>query len=185
MSPLNVVIIGGSGNIGSIILQHLLKEPSFKVSALTRASSQATFPEHAKVLRTDYTEASLIEAFTGQDVVVSAVGATAVTDQKKYIDAAVKAGVKRFLPSEFGIDGLSKASQEVLPLVKTKIEVLDYLKVQEAAGLTWTALVTGLLFDWVSVASNYTPHYMLTNDTVPACWVPWVRHGSKESYNLG
>jgi len=40
----------------------------------------------------------------GVEAVVSLVGAPALTSQKAYIDAAVAAGVKRFIPSEFGCD---------------------------------------------------------------------------------
>jgi hypothetical protein len=40
----------------------------------------------------------------GIDAVVSLVGAAALTQQKGAIDAAVEAGVKRFIPSEFGCD---------------------------------------------------------------------------------
>lgn len=42
--------------------------------------------------------------YTGIDAVVSLVGAPALTEQKPYIDAAVEAGVNRFIPSEFGCD---------------------------------------------------------------------------------
>jgi hypothetical protein len=35
---------------------------------------------------------------------VSVVGSPALASQKDYIDAAVQAGVKRFIPSEFGSD---------------------------------------------------------------------------------
>lgn len=40
----------------------------------------------------------------GQDIVVSAVGAAGVPDQPKWIEAAKAAGVRRFVPSEFGLD---------------------------------------------------------------------------------
>ena len=40
----------------------------------------------------------------GVDAVVSVLGAPALTTQKAFIDAAAEAGVKRFLPSEFGCD---------------------------------------------------------------------------------
>lgn len=93
-----------------------------------------------------------MQAFRGQEAVISVVGATALADQKVYIDAAIEAGVKRFLPSEFGIDTLSDAGRALVPVLDTKVDVLDYLKEKEATGLSWTALFPGLLFDWVSDA---------------------------------
>jgi hypothetical protein len=38
------------------------------------------------------------------DAIVSVVGSLALPSQLSYIDAALKAGVKRFIPSEFGCD---------------------------------------------------------------------------------
>jgi hypothetical protein len=40
----------------------------------------------------------------GVDAIVSVVGSLALPSQLSYIDAAIKAGVKRFIPSEFGCD---------------------------------------------------------------------------------
>ena len=57
------------------------------------------------MIRANYDSAkSLKAAFQGQDAVISLVGGTALGDQNKLIDAAIAAGVKRFLPSEYGSD---------------------------------------------------------------------------------
>ena len=40
----------------------------------------------------------------GIDAIVSVVGSLALPSQLNYIDAAVEAGVERFIPSEFGCD---------------------------------------------------------------------------------
>lgn len=82
------------------------------------------------------------------------MGAAAFGEQKKYIDAAITAGVKRFIPSEFSSNTPSPAVVQLLPLFGLKKEVLEYLKTKETSGLTWTAIVTALLFDWVR---NYAP----------------------------
>jgi len=71
-------------------------------------------------------------------------------DQKGIIDAAVKAGVKRFFPSEFGINGRSEAVRQLTPFFAVKQEMLDYLVEKENDGLTWTCLIIGVLLDWVS-----------------------------------
>ena len=71
--------------------------------------------------------------------------------QKKVIDASVKAGVKRFLPSEFGSNTANKYANELVPVFRRKGEVIDYLKEKTEAqpGFSWTALVTGPFFDRV------------------------------------
>lgn len=63
------------------------------------------------------------------------------------IDAAVQAGVKRFIPSEYGNNTCTAAS-ELVSLYGEKAKVIDYLKKQEHTGLTWTAIHTGQFFDW-------------------------------------
>jgi len=68
---------------------------------LSRKSSTHKFPEEVKVVTVDYTNIqSLTKALEGQDALVSAVASLAVLSQLVLIDAAVKAGVKRIIPSE-------------------------------------------------------------------------------------
>jgi len=102
------------------------------------------------VHKTDFSDSDLISAFRYQDAVVSAVGMGGFEGQKRLIDAVVKAGVKRFIPSEFSVNTRSAAVQELVPAFKAKAEVLDYLKTKEERGLSWTGIATGLLFDWVN-----------------------------------
>ncbi len=47
---------------------------------------------------------SLKKAFTGVDVVVSTVNGGGFAVQENLLTAAKEAGVKRFVPSEFGVD---------------------------------------------------------------------------------
>ena len=64
----NVILIGAGGNLGPLILAALLLSP-FNISILSRATSKSTFPASVHVFRTDYTEASLLCAFAGQDAI--------------------------------------------------------------------------------------------------------------------
>lgn len=141
-----------SGSIGTIILNGLLGSSQFNVSVLSRTESEATFPAGVTIRKTDFSDADLEAAFKGQDAVISVVGATAFGEQKKFIDAAVRAGVKRFLPSEFSANTQSDAVLQLLPLFGQKKEVLDYLKAKESEGLSWTGVGSAPLFDWVSLS---------------------------------
>jgi len=143
----NVIVVGANGNLGPTVVESLLKAKTFNVSVLTRHStSGSTFPTAVKVFTSDYSESSLEEAFKGQDAIVSAIAGSALGDQKKLIDAAVKAGVKRFIPSEFGGNTANKTAVELVPVFSRKVEIVEYLKSQESK-LTWTGIVTGPFFD--------------------------------------
>jgi len=160
----NIVIIGvsdpihllqscshkqGAGNLGPAVLKELLAA-DFTVTALTRPGSKSTFLPGAEVVNTDYSTESLLEIFKGKDAILSLINAGALADLKRIIDAAVKAGVRRFVPSEFGSDTSDPHHVKVVPIFASKVAVVDYLRTKEAEGLTWTALCNGPFFDWVS-----------------------------------
>jgi 5,10-methylene-tetrahydrofolate dehydrogenase/methenyl tetrahydrofolate cyclohydrolase len=67
-----VMVIGASGSVGPPIVEALLAS-GFSVSALTRASSNSTFAAGTKVVKADYSPDSLLEAFKGQDAVISTI----------------------------------------------------------------------------------------------------------------
>lgn len=84
------------------------------------------------------------------DAVVSLVGHQGIQHERRMIDAAVAAGVKYFIPSEFGHDSSDPTVRSYLPIMVQKNAVMEYLKTKEKDGLSWTMIVTGLWFDWVS-----------------------------------
>ncbi|KAL2069898.1 hypothetical protein VTL71DRAFT_14577 [Oculimacula yallundae] len=143
----NIAIIGASGSVGKIILDALTSDPRFNITVLTRPTSTAVFPTGITVYRTDYSHTDLVEAFKGKDSVISVVGMTGFVQQKEFIDAAISAGVKRFIPSEFSSNTLSPAVLELMPVFGQKKGVLEYLEEKERSGLSWTAIWPALLFD--------------------------------------
>jgi hypothetical protein len=147
MSVKNVALIGAGGNLGPSILTEFLKS-DYKVTVLSREDSKSTFPSEVEVVKTNYSPESLAKAFKGQDAVISIVGNAGFADQTKIIDAAVSAGVKRFVPSEFGSDTDNSEVRAIVPIFNGKKQVIDYLKTKESDTFTWTALITGPFFDW-------------------------------------
>ncbi|CAN9177362.1 unnamed protein product [Alternaria sp. RS040] len=144
----NVMVIGAGGNLGPAILYALLHHSSFNTTVLSREGSSSTFPLGVKVLRANYDSMdSLKTAFMGQDVVVSLVAGAVLGNQNKLIDAAIAAGVKRFLPSEFGSNTTDARTRAIVPMYKSKVETVDYLKSKENE-ISWTSIVTGPFFDW-------------------------------------
>ncbi|KAH7381773.1 NmrA-like family protein [Cadophora sp. MPI-SDFR-AT-0126] len=147
-SPIkNVIVIGASGAVGRAAISALLST-GFKVSALIRESSNATFPPDVNVHKTDYSLQSLLNAFKGQDAIVSAIATGSAGQQMAIIDAAIISGVRRFIPSEFGIDTADPRAGDFVPALKVKQDTVKYLQTKESSGLSWTAIVVGSLFDW-------------------------------------
>lgn len=146
----SVLVIGPGGNVGRSTVKALLDE-KFEVTGLTRQSSEAILPPGVKHIKSDYSEASLRDAFKGQDAVISTISSIvpgdALTLQKSLVDSAISAGVKVFFPSEFGIDTSDGSASEYIPFLVDKIQTVDYLKAQQDK-ISWTAVITGSLFDW-------------------------------------
>lgn len=149
MSPpiKTVTVIGASGSAGKPIVASLL-ENGFQVSALTRNASTSTFPPGVTVHETDYSFSSLTTLFKDQDAIVSTLATFSTSTQRTIIDAAIATGVKRFLPSEYGVDTSLPQLAEFLPAAAKKQEMVQYLKSQEDKGLSWTAVIVGSFFDW-------------------------------------
>lgn len=136
--------------MGRPILEELVAA-GFNVTALTRASSTSTFPEGVTVKKVDFESSdSLEEAFAGQDAVVSAIATVAVGGQRPIIDAALAAGVKRYIPSEFGVNTRLTPGTTIGKILAGKVGVVDYLKTKESPDFSWTGVSTGMFFDWVS-----------------------------------
>lgn len=97
---------------------------------------------------------SLKDAFSGQDAVVSVVGSPGVSAQRLAIDAAIAAGVKRFIPSEFGVNTRKVRDRPMGAILRGKVEVVDYL-IEREREIEWTGVSTGLFFDWVSFSTQH------------------------------
>ncbi|EIN03751.1 NAD(P)-binding protein [Punctularia strigosozonata HHB-11173 SS5] len=143
-----VAVAGATGNIGLPIVQQLVAA-KFDVVVLSRSENPSGLPAGVTIRKVDYESIeSLTAALQGVDAVVSAVGSAALAGQIKIIDAAVAAGVKRFLPSEFGNDTEHPAVR-ALPVFGPKIAVQEHLKkVAAESSLTYTFVVTAGFLDW-------------------------------------
>ncbi|KAK6209349.1 hypothetical protein LQW54_006336 [Pestalotiopsis sp. IQ-011] len=145
-----VALAGATGNLGPSILEQLLKA-GFAVTVLTRqgGSSKHQFPANVTVKEVDYDSLeSLTEALRGQDAAVSTLASLALEKQILLVQAASKAGVQRFIPSEFGSNTVHPKTSQ-LPVFKDKVAVQDVLKKEAEAGrLTYSLIINGGFFDW-------------------------------------
>ncbi|KAK5188077.1 hypothetical protein LTR16_008793, partial [Cryomyces antarcticus] len=102
--------------------------------------------KHYKVKLSDF--AALTAAFKGQDLVISTGSGGDFELQARIIDAAIAAGVARFIPAEFGHDSRNERVQERLPPSKQRALVIEYLQSKAIEGdIEWTALAVGVLLD--------------------------------------
>lgn len=106
-------------------------------------------PAEVTVKSVDYDSLeSLTSALRGQDAVVSTLGSTVIDKQLLLVEAAGKAGVKRFLPSEFGSNTTHSKTKD-LPVFQPKVAVQEALKKQvTSSGMSYTLIMTGPFLDW-------------------------------------
>ena len=111
--------------------------------------SKTTIEGDAKVIQVDYSnDESVKHALTGVDVVISTVATPALNAQGKIAAAAKEAGVKLFVPSEFGGDPEGNTDG----VLGVKANVINELK---DLGMPYAAFYTGPFMDylWISYVS--------------------------------
>lgn len=139
-----------SGNLGPAILTALRESKLFDVTVLTRQESSHKFPQDVKVKPVDYaSKQSLVTALQGQDGLVSTLSIFGIESQKTLVDAAIEAGVQRFIPSEFGSDTLNPKAAGI-PIFGPKLQVQEYLKAKaaEKPNFSYTLVFPGTFLDW-------------------------------------
>lgn len=140
--------------MGSQILSALLDNPNdgFSVTILSRSGSTTTDPQSIRVVKADFDDLNaLIRVFSGQDVVIHASAIPGIPSQPLMIEAAVKAGVKRFILNEFANSynqpGLPELERFRIP--KRNIMELAKQKTAESNGaFSWSGLATGNFLDY-------------------------------------
>ncbi|KAM0540863.1 hypothetical protein ACHAPJ_013475 [Fusarium lateritium] len=146
----NILIVGATGSIGSIVLQALVNEPSFTVTALQRLSSKGKLASSVRVVKVDdsYPTEALVCAFSGQDAIINCMTSLAVSDQLRFVDAAVTAKVRRYVASEYGLNNNKPEARALNSVFREKGEVQDYLRSKESTGLEWMAIACGMWLKW-------------------------------------
>ena len=153
MMPIKkVALIGANGTLGPAILNALLASTSFIVTVLSRSSSKSTYPTSVRVtnISDDPTREELAQTLQGQDALVVTFAGSNSELQIRLANAAAQAGVKRFIPADFGsCDSSSPRALELVPLYGAKQRVREHLQqLASSSDLTWTSLVSGHFFDY-------------------------------------
>ncbi|KAK3061907.1 hypothetical protein LTS18_005197 [Coniosporium uncinatum] len=152
MTIRTVTLIGANGTLGPSVLAALLAAKTFTVTVLSRASSKSKYGADVtdKRLSDDFPTHELQDALRGQDAVVVTTAGTNDDLQIRIADAAVAAGVRRFVPADFGsCDSGSARALDLVPLYGAKKKVREHLErlAGENEGFSWTSLVCGHFFD--------------------------------------
>ena len=146
-----IVLAGATGALGGRIAKALLKRKA-KVRAIVRPDSDnnkvaALRKQGAEIVEVDFNSIeSLTKACKGGSCVVSTLSGledVIVDTQTRVLEAAVKAGVPRFIPSDFAIDftKLPYGSNRNLDLRKQFKERLD------KAPIAATSILNGMFAD--------------------------------------
>lgn len=145
-----VFVLGGTGTTGSSIVDGLLEAGKYRIILGVRPTSLSKpkvseFRERGVEIRAidldDPTADALDAALKGADIVISTMIFSEVEKQIPLIDAAKRAGVKRFIPSDWA----PPCVRGVRRLYDQKAAVQDYVK---AGGLGYTFIDAAL---WITV----------------------------------
>ncbi|KAK7460426.1 hypothetical protein VKT23_009145 [Stygiomarasmius scandens] len=151
-------VLGSNGNIAPHIIDALSKHSGVKkLIVISRPSSKSpSLPSNAELVHVDYNEhAALVDIFkkNSTDVVVSAVSGAAILDaQKKAAVAAKEAGVKVFVPTEYGLVTIGFAGKGAGNPLAEKDEFAGFLK---SIQLPYARIFTGLWLQYVPWAIGY------------------------------
>jgi uncharacterized protein YbjT (DUF2867 family) len=179
MSRYTNFAVVGAGTLGNYIVQQLLKDKAAgnvkEVVVLTRQvwcssnnyiihdiaeyswldtkGSKTAVQGNAKVVQVDYsTDESIKRALTSVEVVISTISGEALDVQGKIAAAAKEAGVKLFIPSDFG----NVTEGETEGIFGAKANIQTQLK---ALGIPYVAFYTGPFADYIW--ASYVSHLLL------------------------
>jgi len=148
-----IAIAGATGNLGPAIISALLSQTTHTITILTRTGTlTASIPSHPRLTIahiTSYTEhATLVPALRGHTVLLSLLPDHGA--QPALFDAAMEAGVRRIVPSEFGVDVAGNIHVRALPVFRAgKAVTQTYLKAKAAEDkLSYVLICTGAFLDW-------------------------------------
>ncbi|KAF1994713.1 hypothetical protein P154DRAFT_581567 [Amniculicola lignicola CBS 123094] len=154
-----VLVIGNRDVSRSIIGALIPSSPGgkgshYRVTILTYPSQTPHLPSHVHLhhithVTSDFSSPSLTSAFKGHDIIIVAVPGGDTDFQIRIINAAVSAGVPRYIPYEFGQDTLNTGVQERLPKYLERARVIEYLQdiCSEHQSFEWVGVAVGCILD--------------------------------------
>ncbi|KAL1916001.1 uncharacterized protein VTP21DRAFT_6005 [Calcarisporiella thermophila] len=153
----NITVVGGTGGLGSAIVRGLLDTGAFsEVRVLTRSSQS----EAAKALKKlgativeikNYNDQNALQnALANTDVLINTLGFKSVDAPKilsEILKAAKATGVKRYLPSEFGMNHSPGKLRYNIPVHTEWDDKNAHLEDVKASKIEYTAFFIGLFME--------------------------------------
>ncbi|GAA6009586.1 hypothetical protein JCM10207_004113 [Rhodosporidiobolus poonsookiae] len=186
-----LALVGATGLVGSALLESFLTAvQDHKLSSLRILTSSPSSPKLARarstpnvdILEVNYSDQrTLDDALNGADVLVSAMGASETElhgryeeNKEKLVEAAVKGGVKVYVPSSWGTDYTGK-NQEIVnsPMFANK---LAHFEKAQKRGLHvlefYNALILEISFsDWLGIPiSSPSPTWTIPTPSHPVAF---------------
>ncbi|KIW16070.1 hypothetical protein PV08_06121 [Exophiala spinifera] len=155
--PRRIAIVGSTGLLGSAVVEAFLdKRDLFDLTLITRGISTRKPRSDVRTVVVDFEDVSenstLVQALQGQDVLISTLNsAVAVKLEPRLVQAAIQAGVKRFMPSEYTFDITHSAARSLGDgnLIGERVSWADGLsRIASEGHITYTTLITGGFLDW-------------------------------------
>jgi len=153
MAYKNIVQVGAAGSLGKPVLDALIASGNFNITVVARHTSKSEVPvkDNVRQLKVDFSShQALVDAFRGNDALVLTLGDFQALSKNTQIlaDAAIDAGIKRIILSEFGGD-LYNAPGKDQPIFKIKVDARTYVEGKAKEGkITWNTIAIGPFFDW-------------------------------------
>lgn len=144
------------GTVGKMIVEALVAQGQFLVTALNRPSSQKPLPEGlAAVKVVDQSKHDeLVEAFQGHEVFIITIAPGLSLDvQKPLIDAAIQAGVKYIMPNEYGLDYTNKSLARDI-FADPGIGIRRYIEEQGHGKTDWISLSCSFWYEFCLAGSE-------------------------------
>jgi len=166
---LNILIVGATGHLGALITKHSLANPKLQVNILVRDPQKnkelVTEVETAggRVIQGDLSQPETLRDVTkGMHTVISAVSSfdekTIIGGQTALVKDSLRNGVKRFVPSDFGVNytKFSKDELNLTPITGFKIKFNEYLETVPIKTLHfWTGALLETFFYFQSQGFSY------------------------------
>ncbi|KAH7018406.1 uncharacterized protein B0I36DRAFT_388623 [Microdochium trichocladiopsis] len=179
----NVAIIGASGQLASTLIDYLSEHTEHVMLGLVRRdpSTLRTVPR-LKYVQTDYqdtAELSRIFKAGSVDVVMSFIIAHLDPDaavSKRLVDAAIDAGVKRFVPSEWSVGRHLADAIQFLPWYDSKLKTRAYLEQVNTPHkvLEYTLFHSGHFTEYLG--HPHAPANLKHIDTIAISFQPEILH---------
>ncbi|KAI0447162.1 NmrA-like family protein [Xylaria telfairii] len=126
----NILIIGATGSIRSIVLEAFQRDSSFNLTVLQRASSKSSLSDQLKIMTIadSYLTEELVAAFKDWDFF-------------RMVDAAITVGVQRYVLSEYALNSVFAEKGKVQAYLRAKAEEgkIEWMSISCGVWLKWGA----------------------------------------------